>query len=198
MTTQTQQAIYEMLTENTGQHFLDSGGDNGRHWQRNQKKSHLDFMNEEELHFDKSDPKDIIITKSLYHHLVESCEHLTPLTNQLNDWINENKYHAFDNPNGRSNTWHDVEKFMLEFVTHHDKIHCVYTYNFDNVLSQDIQYLHSGDDLYDNDIIALSIHNGADARGGLTDYKFFKVDWDQFLLFDPEYYQEYYNDIEVA
>jgi hypothetical protein len=58
--------------------------------------------------------------------------------------------------------------------------------------------LHFGDDLYNNDIIALSIHNGADARGGLTDYKFFKVDWDQFLLFDPEYYQEYYNDIEVA
>ena len=38
MTTQTQQAIFEMLTENTGKHFLDSGGDNGRHWQRNQKK----------------------------------------------------------------------------------------------------------------------------------------------------------------
>ena len=197
MTTQTQQAIYEMLTENTGTHFLDSGGDDGRHWQRNQKKSHLDFMNEEVLHFDKSDPKDIIITKSLYHHLVESCEHLTPLTNQLNDWINENKYHAFDNPNGRSNTWNDVEEFMSEFLTH-DKIHCVYTYNFDNVLSQDIQYLHFGDDLYDNDIIALSIHNGADARGGLTDYKFFRVEWDQFLNFDPEYYLEYYNDIEVA
>ena len=197
MTTQTQQTIYEMLTENTGTHFLDSGGDDGRHWQRNQKKSHLDFMNEEVLHFDKSDPKDIIITKSLYHHLVESCEHLTPLTNQLNDWINENKYHAFDNPNGRSNTWNDVEEFMSEFLTH-DKIHCVYTYNFDNVLSQDIQYLHFGDDLYDNDIIALSIHNGADARGGLTDYKFFRVDWDQFLNFDPEYYLEYYNDIEVA
>ena len=197
MTTQTQQAIYEMLIENTGKHFLDSGGDSGRHWQLNQKKTHLDFMNEEVLHFDKSDPKDIIITKSLYHHLVESCEHLTPLTNQLNDWINENKYHAFDNPNGRSNTWNDVEEFMSEFLTH-DKIHCVYTYNFDNVLSQDIQYLHFGDDLYDNDIIALSIHNGADARGGLTDYKFFRVDWDQFLNFDPEYYLEYYNDIEVA
>ena len=28
--------IYEMLTENTGIHFLDSGGSNGRAWQRNQ------------------------------------------------------------------------------------------------------------------------------------------------------------------
>jgi len=193
MTTQTQQAIYEMLIENTGKHFLDSGGDSGRHWQHNQNKTHLDFINEKGLHFDKSDPNDVIITKSLYHHLTESLEYLPQLTNQLNDWINKDKYHAFDNPNGRSNVWHDVEDFMSEFLTD-DKIHCVYTYNFDNVLSQNIQYLHSGDDLYDNNIIALSIHNGADARGGLTDYKFFKVDWDQFLLFDNEYYQ----DSEVA
>ena len=193
MTTQTQQAIYEMLIENTGKHFLDSGGDSGRHWQHNQNKTHLDFINEKELHFDKSDPNDVIITKSLYHHLTESLEYLPQLTNQLNDWINKDKYHAFDNPSGRSNVWHDVEDFMSEFLTD-DKIHCVYTYNFDNVLSQNIQYLHSGDDLYDNNIIALSIHNGADARGGLTDYKFFKVDWDQFLLFDNEYYQ----DSEVA
>tara|TARA_R100001460_G_scaffold100757_1_gene144484 strand:+ start:321 stop:902 length:582 start_codon:yes stop_codon:yes gene_type:complete len=193
MTTQTQEAIYEMLTENTGTHFLDSGGENGRHWQRNQKKTPIDFINEEELHFDKSDPNDVIITKSLYHHLNESLEYLPELTNQLNDWINEDKYHAFDNPEGRSNVWHDVEDFMSEFLTD-NKIHCVYTYNFDNILSQDIQYLHFGDDLYDNNIIALSIHNGADARGGLTDYKFFKVDWDQFLLFDNEYYQ----DSEVA
>jgi len=193
MTTQTQQAIYEMLIENTGKHFLDSGGDSGRHWQHNQNKTHLDFINEKELHFDKSDPNDVIITKSLYHHLTESLEYLPQLTNQLNDWINKDKYHAFDNPNGRSNVWHDVEDFMSEFLTD-DKIHCVYTYNFDNVLSQNIQYLHSGDDLHDNNIIALSIHNGADARGGLTDYKFFKVDWDQFLLFDNEYYQ----DSEVA
>lgn len=28
--------ICEMLTENTGKHFLDSGGANGRNWQRNQ------------------------------------------------------------------------------------------------------------------------------------------------------------------
>ena len=194
MTTQTQQAIFEMLTENTGKHFLDSGGDNGRHWQRNQKKTHLDFINEEELHFDKSDPKDIVVTKSLYHHLINSCHYLPDLTKKLNEWIKRDQYHAFDNPNGRSNVWNDVEDFMYKFLTD-DKIHCVYTFNFDNVLSQDIQYLHFGNDLYDNDIIALSIHNGADARGGLTDYRFFKVDWDQFLLFDNDYYQEYYKDI---
>lgn len=197
MTTQTQQAVYEMLTENTGKHFLDSGGDNGRHWQRNQQKTHLDFMNEEEIQIERFDKDDVLITKSLYHHLTETCEYLPQLTNQLKDWIDENKYDAINNPEGRSNVWSDVEEFISEFVSD-DKIHCVYTYNFDNVLSQDIQYLHFGSDIYDNDIIALSIHNGADARGGLTDYRFFKVDWDTFLNFDQEYYKEFYLESEVA
>ena len=31
--------IYKMLTENTGTHFLDSGGASNRNWQRNQIKT---------------------------------------------------------------------------------------------------------------------------------------------------------------
>ena len=34
----TEQAIYEMLTESTGTHFLDSGGDSGRAWQQKSKE----------------------------------------------------------------------------------------------------------------------------------------------------------------
>ena len=45
----TRQAIYEMLTESTGEHFLDSGGDDGRHWQINQKKTIEDFENEPDI-----------------------------------------------------------------------------------------------------------------------------------------------------
>ena len=116
------------------------------------------------------------------------------MTNQLNKWIKKDKYDAFKNPDGRSNSWNDVEDFMLEYVyPDQDKVNCTYTYNFDNCLSQDIQFLSCGD-IYENNIIALSIHNGADARGGLTDYKFFKIDPDMFYMMDSEYYQ----DSEVA
>lgn len=191
MTTQTELAVYEMLTESTGTHFLDSGGEDGRHWQRNQKKSLLDFMNEKDIEIDRSEPEYPIVYKSVYHHLNECLEYMPSLTNDLNEWIKKDPYHCIDNPEGRSNDWGGVEEFMQEYLTD-DKIHCVYTYNFDCVLSQSIQYLHCGD-IYDNDVIALSIHNGADARGGLTDYRFFKVDWDQFLNFDPEYYLEAYS-----
>ena len=49
---------------------------------------------------------------------------------------------------------------------------CINSYNGDCDLSQTIQFVHVGD-IYDNDMIALSIHNGCDVRGGYTDYKFF-------------------------
>ena len=34
--------IIEMLKENTGEHFLDSGGAYGRHWEKNQDKNFKD------------------------------------------------------------------------------------------------------------------------------------------------------------
>ena len=44
----TKQLIYKMLTQNTGAHFLDSGGAYGRNWERNQVKTIEDFENEHE------------------------------------------------------------------------------------------------------------------------------------------------------
>ena len=176
--------IYEMLTENTGINMLDSGGKDGRRWQINQKRTLKDFQNDKHISYEDDYP-----TKSLFHHLTESCEYLPTENKKLIDWINEDKYHYIDNPNGRENSWNDVEDFMQTFIYPNSMINCIYTYNEETVLSQNIQFLYA-DDIYDNDIIALSIHNGADARGGFTDYKFFKVDWDMFL----DYSLDYYND----
>jgi len=44
----TKEIIYNMLTENTGRHMLDSGGAYGRNWERNQVKTIEDFENEPE------------------------------------------------------------------------------------------------------------------------------------------------------
>jgi hypothetical protein len=173
----TENVIYKMLTENTGVAMCDSGGEDGRHWQRNQKKKLKDFKNEIDISYDNDDQ----CTKSLFHHLVDSCEYLQDETKLLETWIKQDK--------NRSNSWHDVEEFMSKYIHRDKKINCIYTYNEDNVLSQDIQFLYGGN-IYDSDVVAISIHNGADARGGLTDYKFFKVDWDQFLNYSTDYYDE--------
>ena len=172
----TENVIYKMLTENTGVAMCDSGGEDGRHWQRNQKKELKDFKNEIDISYDE----DGQCTKSLFHHLVESCEYLQDETKLLETWIKQDK--------NRSNSWNDVEEFMSKYIHRDKKINCIYTYNEDNVLSQDIQFLYGGN-IYDSDVIAISIHNGCDARGGLTDYKFFKVDWDQFLNYSTDYYE---------
>ena len=199
-TNTTENIIYNMLTESTGTHMLDSGGDSNRHWQRNKKKTLEDFKNEDYLHIENKNADNVYdaeITKSLFHHLNESCTYLPDITKQFNDWINEDKYHGFDNPNGRSHIIADVEDFMDKFVYPDEKSDCTYTYNFDNCLSQDIQWISSGD-LYQNDIIALCIHNGADARGGMTDYKFFKIDPDMFYNLTSDYYEyELENQLET-
>jgi hypothetical protein len=181
----TEKIIYKMLTESTGEHFLDSGGAYGRHWQRNQKKSLNDFKNEKYITFDNDCD---IATKSLFHHLTESLTFNSKLTNKLNNWIKKDKYHYSDNPKGRCNDLESVEQFMSEFIYPDRKIYTNYTYNEDNVLSQDIQFIYS--EIYETDIIALSIHNGCDARGGFTDYKIFNVDWDNFISYSPDYYKK--------
>jgi len=179
----TEKIIFEMLTESTGEHFLDSGGAYGRHWQRNQKKSLNDFKNEKYITFE-----DDMATKSLFHHLTESLTFNSKLTNKLNNWIKKDKYHYSDNPKGRCNDMESVEQFMSEIIYPDKKINCHYTYNEDNVLSQDIQFIYS--EIYETDIIALSIHNGCDARGGFTDYRIFNVDWDNFISYSPDYYKK--------
>ena len=169
--------IYKMLIENTGIHMCDSGGDDGRGWQRNQKKSLKDFIDETDISYDN----DGICTKSLFHHLNETCTYLPDETKLFETWVKLDKK--------RYNCWSEVEEFMSKYIHSGKKINTIYTYNEETVLSQDIQFVYGGD-IYDSDIIAISIHNGADARGGLTDYKFFKIDWDSFLNYSSDYYDQ--------
>jgi hypothetical protein len=68
--TKTEEIIAGMLTEDTGRHFLDSGGANGRNFQRNQGR---DFSKEEStvLKFEVWNGRlDISMTHNLYHWLV--------------------------------------------------------------------------------------------------------------------------------
>lgn len=192
---ETKQVIYNMLTENTGKHFLDSGGANGRHWQRNQLKTIEDFEKEDDIKVIDQDTDYPYIIKSLYHHLIDSCTYLEKDTNNLINWINKDPYHWADNEDGRcAGSTYDVEDYMR--ITYDRDTRSEYTYNYENSLSQDIQYI-SLDDTYDCNIIALAIHNGADARGGLTDYKIFKIDEDLFYMIYEDY-ENYKECLELA
>ena len=193
---ETKQVIYNMLTEITGTHFLDSGGTNDRHWQRNKLKTIDDFDMEEEIKIVDKDSEYPYLIKSLYHHLIDSCEYLEKDNKDFINWINQNPYSWRENPEGRcAGSMYDVEEYMS--LTYGKDVRTEYTYNYDNNLSQDIQFMTVGD-TYDCDIIALAIHNGADARGGLTDYKIFRIEEDYFYNIneDVEDYLEHYEGVQ--
>jgi hypothetical protein len=150
----TEQAIYEMLTESTGTHFLDSGGATGRHWQRNQIKTIQDFKNQELVIYDPTFDE---ITLNIFPFLNEHLEYEEEQTENIG---------VFN------------------------------SYNCDSCLSQVIQFVYAGD-FYEDNIIALSIHNGADVRGGYTDYKIFSGDYESLLcMISPEQWDHLRDEYE--
>ena len=167
----TKQLVYEMLTENTGTHFLDSGGDDGRGWQRNQKKTIEDFENEEEeLYQLDAKFKEIHRTVSVFHYLTSSnleideiCEEFNEIQDYSDNWDADAEVYgvsreAFDH---------------IDFFCDVDIERTFNTYNGESDLSQILQ----GANLTINGepYILIQIHNGADARGGYTDAKLFKL-----------------------
>jgi len=201
--TKTEKLVYAMLTENTGTHFLDSGGENGRMWQRNQVKTIEDFDNEQEQTIDKSEWTDkdgethteYERVVSVFHYLSElELDHVCDKFNELNtnclEW-------------GGDISWGVCQAGadFLELINM-ESAHQFNTYNGDSDLSQVLQgsWLEMDGEPY----LLLQIHGGADVRGGYTDAKLFKPcdDW-QIHSYLQEYicgeeleeeYELYYNE----
>lgn len=160
--TKIQKQVIAMLTENTGKHFGDSGGNNGRMWQRNQGKN---FLAEPRVTIESDDQ-----TVSTFHYLSEILD-----TDQFSDKVN-----AFLKRQ-RKNTDIDAhwvqDCFRLLMQKYEDAIistgTVVNTYNHENNLSQILLFITFN---YDgNKYALLQIHGGADVRGGYTDTRCFKT-----------------------
>jgi hypothetical protein len=175
--------IYKMLTENTGMAICDSGGTNGRHWQRNKNRTIDDFRSDAPCTLEISkwerDGKvsyDGYVNISLFHHLKRILE-LDGLCNEFNSLECGNWNGEFYGTDQGQCDW------LLDngFTPKGDGFN---SYNWTANYSQDIQgqFLTSDNgDLY----VLLQIHNGADARGGYTDAKLFKLDaYEDYALFD--------------
>jgi hypothetical protein len=85
----TKELIYKLMTTSTGIHMLDSGGDNGRMWQRNQKKSFTDFQNEEAVTYD---------IDGFQYELTKDGEHVrsADTENELLEWLQRNTSYSWD------------------------------------------------------------------------------------------------------
>jgi len=171
----TEQTIYTMMTENTGKALCDSGDAYGRNWQKNQNKTIDDFNRQPEVSID-ADEYGVCFTVNIWHLLNNQLE--------LDDLCHEFNSIECDVWNGEyygTNT--DMCLFLDDngFIAKGDAIN---TYNYDNNLSQILQFQYFERD--DEQYVLLQVHGGCDARGGYTDAKLFKLAIDNmyFLMHD--------------
>jgi hypothetical protein len=185
-----QKLIYEMLTENTGRHMLDSGGAYGRNWERNQKKTIEDFENEDEevITFDGNYIERRV---SVFHYLSQLqlddiCEEFNRLNTNPSDW--EGDIYGKDSVYGVSRQAADYlnDNFEVEIERSWN------TYNGESDLSQILQG--SNLEIFGEQYILIQIHGGCDARGGYTDAKLFKLQ-DDYVI--HEYLQEFKYQDEI-
>jgi hypothetical protein len=174
--TQIEKLIYLMLTENTGSHFLDSGGASNRAWQKNGKKSINDFQKEKPVSYyldTDSNYPEIERYVSVFHYL-QTIYELDSICDKFNR-INKNCTNWDSEIYGVSDKG---EKFLSNIEA---KIGRSWnTYNGESDLSQVLQ----GTDIEieGESYVLLQIHNGADVRGGYTDAKLFKFEmWGDYI-----------------
>lgn len=196
---QTREVLVSQFIECTGQHMCDSGGTNGRGYQRRiaaglttvaawdkEPAAYLDIWNYKKERYVTHDSWHPVI--SAYHLLAQLVtfdkvmDHHLKAFLHLNDegilFCQEDEWTAYlqDQPGV------DEVRGALS-----RKLEVTYTYNFANMLDCDLQYhlfaVRGGE--LEGDYISLQTHNGADARGGLSDprvYRFGYSGFDTFMM----------------
>lgn len=146
-----EEIVKSMLTENTGTHFLDSGGANGRQWQRNQG-----------VDFDAQPRVDADGYVSVYHYLCEILEE-DYFTEEINEVLEGKEYHWVQ----------DVEEILIDEGYDLDFTEATNTYNYENNISQDLLFIEFS--FESEQYVILQVHGGADIRGGYTQARVFKL-----------------------
>lgn len=155
--------LKEMLTENTGIAMCDSGGSDGRHWQRNQGR---DFDSEPEITYEIYGGE-IDFTVSVYHYLKALLE-----LDEVCEEFNKLKYEGEPSEN-----IYGISEEQEQWLYDHLLVRVgrpFNTYNGECSLSQTLQghILHNEEE---ESYVILQIHQGCDVRGGYTDGKLFKI-----------------------
>lgn len=168
MVNETNTVLAGMLKENTGTHFLDSGGTSGRARQRNQGR---DFDKEPTITL--SWRHGLEVTYSTYHWLNERLNFSPKWQAQFD------AYAAL--PENADEGWLALmEGFFDHLREKGHKVGGVYgegrpstvnTYNHTSLLSQTLQFTYATVDR--ESVVLLQIHGGADVRGGYTAPKAF-------------------------
>jgi hypothetical protein len=166
----TNRIIANMLRENTGRSFLDSGSAYGRNFERNAQRA-FDKEPEAKAEFHKKYGIDVSI--NVYHYLKERVT----LSKDM-----DRKFHRFANRKENENShWFEIQDQWFKSMG--DKITGLYgegspisvnTYNGESLVDQVLQFTLFRIDF--TDYVLLQIHGGCDVRGGYTRPRVFEVD----------------------
>lgn len=168
----TDERLAAMLRENTGRHFLDSGGAYGRHWERNQG-AEFDARPASTYEAREYDGKlDLSVTHDVYHWLRERLDYSETLDAKLQRFL--------ERPRAADAYLPDMRAFAEYLVAHDrrkgDRAGGIYhegdpltvnTYNGEDLLSQTLQYVYCDTTSY-GEVVILQVHGGCDVRGGYT------------------------------
>lgn len=169
--TETSEVLQAMFTENTGRHFLDSGGAYGRHWEQNQGRD----MSESPKAYHSYGP-----TLSTFHYLNDRLN-FAPAMDRLFNIV----------MSGSDESWlSDMTVFadkMDESPRYVDSRNGWNSYNDETLLDQVIQWEEF--DYKDEHYILLQVHGGCDVRGGYTKPRVFTASYDWYhQCGDASYY----------
>ena len=171
ITENTEAIIYGMLTENTGTHFLDSGGVYGRAWQRNQAKTLEDFKAEPEAYFDGGEWPEA--GKSTFWLLVNNLKHDAGLTAA---------YHEFAK-DYQEESWLEINELWLDKLGvpgeggdfYSESRYTFNTYNWSDEWLGDQTLQGTSFGMGGTHYLILQVHGGADVRGGYTRPQVFEL-----------------------
>lgn len=150
----TQSILIHMLKECTGTQSMDSGGQNNRHWQKNQSRN---FMLEPEQTLHLHSDNTLTVTKSLFHFL----DSLVTV-----DLEGNREFRLWAQRPDSSSLSHLGLLYKWQEVLEIENWDIINSYNYDNDLDQNMQFLQwtSNDKIY----YLISIHGGCDVRVGYS------------------------------
>lgn len=173
---QTQKILISMLKENTGAHFLDSGGAYGRNHERNQE---IDFPNTREAWWNWEG--ELSGTKSLFHWLSEILEYDEEGDEEFQEWAMSDLREDLN--------WHELRELWMEEMSSRGAggiygdgdPFTTNSYNSEEAISQTILFGYY--ELEGEAFVLLQIHGGCDARGGYTRPRLFQL-VEEVAIFD--------------
>lgn len=174
-----EEVVLDMMRENTGSHFLDSGGAYGRHWERNQELTVERLKAMPSVKYEHNWG----YTINVFHYLIlnlsldDLCERFNSKCVPAADW--DGDYYGVSS---KAMRWLNA----AHLVPHYEFGSAFNTYNHESNLSQVLQgqFMSIEDDRHASSYVLLQLHNGCDVRGGYTDARLFECDPYSFLLED--------------